>query len=70
MLLNKAERHATVDDALLDRVADENHVLLERRSRLLILQGLQLKKSGFCAFALGEKTAKNSHAISQSVLVP
>jgi len=54
MLLNKAERHATVDDALLQRVADENHVLLERRSRLLILQGLQLKKSGVCAFALGK----------------
>jgi len=53
MLLNKAERHATVDDALLDRVANDNHVLLDRRSRLLILQKLQLQKSGVCAFALG-----------------
>jgi hypothetical protein len=54
MLLNKAERHATVDETLMERVENDNHVLLERRSRLLILQGLQLKKSGYCAFALGE----------------
>ncbi|XP_065341897.1 ionotropic receptor 93a-like [Cloeon dipterum] len=51
-LLNKAERHAVVDDALLERVAYDRHVLLERRSRLLILQSLQLKKAGYCSFAL------------------